>query len=242
MKKILGSIKSNLLTVSILFAAVILFAACNKNDNDTPDSNDFAGILAFNLSPDKPGVGFAIEAASFTNQPLAFTSYTGGYQPVYPGSRTISAYDFYAGTTIASDSRNFESGKYYSAFLVGYNGNYKTIITDDNADSLTTPDGNAYVRYINAIPDSSNPTVKIAVSGTDVINEQAAFGNVSSFKAIIPGNANVNISVSNGGTINSERTISTEANKIYTILLAGIPASNGEDSVQIRFIQNGTLQ
>ena len=50
------------------------------------------------------------------------------------------------------------------------------------------------------------------------------------------------IKVSNGSTINKDRTITLEQQKVYTVLLAGVPGSTGNDSLQIRFIENGTLQ
>jgi hypothetical protein len=231
MKKILGSI--------LILTSIILLASCNKETVGNSNSNDYAGLLAFNLAPDKT-VGFAIAAASFTNAPLAFTNYTGGYQPVYPGGRTVSAYDFPIGTTIASKENNFVAGKYYSVYLVGRNGNYQTIISDDNTDSLNAGSGNAYIRYINAITDSSNPVVRIATRESEAINEPAAFGALSAFKQIAA--IDVNISVNNGSTINSSRTITAEANKVYTVLLVGVPGSAGADSVQIKFIQNGSLQ
>jgi hypothetical protein len=239
MKKIFDSIRKNGLSALLLIAAITFFAACNKDSSDNPNNNNYAGILAFNLAPDKPAVGFSVSGKSFTYSPLAFTSYTGGYQPVYPGMRSVEAYDYNNGATIATSGGNFGEKKYYSAFLVGNNGAYRTIIAEDNLDSLDASRGNAYMRYINAIPDSvSNPTVRIT-GGEQPVNEQAAFGFVSAFRPVTPGAAS--ISVSNGSGINANRTITTEANKVYTVLLVGLPGSNNADSVQVRFIENGSI-
>ena len=101
------------------------------------------------------------------------------------------------------------------------NGNYKNMITEDNLDSLPTSTGNAFVRYINAIPDSSGPMVTIASNGTNVESGNASFVKVSEFTGIAPGDifAAVNINA----TISADRTFSVEKDKVYTILLVRRP-------------------
>ena len=239
MKKLRILSLRNLSIVAVLFASVFLFASCKKDSNNNSSNNNYGGIMAFNLAPDKNAVGFSISGNNFTPSPLMYTSYTGGYQPVYPGNRTVEAFDFNNGAGIASMAGNFEARKYYSAFLLGVNGNYRNVISEDQLDSLDASNGKAYLRYINAIADSSNPTVKITGAHETPWNEQAAFGQVSEFKAATPGN--VDIAVTNGSTINASRSITTEANKVYTILLVGAPGGQGTDSVQVKFIQNGTI-
>jgi len=43
--------------------------------------------------------------------------------------------------------------------------NYKNVIVADNLDSLPTLTGNAFVGYVNAIPDSSGQTITINANG-----------------------------------------------------------------------------
>ena len=81
----------------------------------------------------------------------------------------------------------FEKDKYYSVFVVGANGNYKNVVTQDSYDSLTASSGKAYVRYINAVPDLSAPRVTITSNGSNVSNNIASFGQVSQFIAVTPG-------------------------------------------------------
>ena len=119
------------------------------------------------------------------------------------------------------------------------NNNYSNLVTKDNIDSLTV-NGQAYIRYVNAIPDSSKPKVTINAGGKDVINEQAAFTNASDFVPVNAGNVTININ--NGGNIQAGRIISVEASKIYTVLLTGLPdAKDSAQSVQIKYIENGTV-
>jgi hypothetical protein len=123
-------------------------------------------------------------------------------------------------------------------FLVGTDPNYEHVVVNDNLDSLSSA-SQAFIRYINAIPDSSSPTVTISVNSSTVVNEQASFKSVSSFIPVDPGS--VTITVSNGGTINVTRTITIEQKKVYTILLIGKPGNTGDTAVQIKYIQNGTV-
>lgn len=192
--------------------------------------------MAFNLATDK-AVSITLSGNPVTNLPLSFTSYTGNYLNIYSGSRLVQSFDYNSNNSLDSSTYNFEPQKFYSLFVTGTNGHYKNVIVNDNYDSLNTTQ--AYIRYVNAIPDSSSPNVTITSNGDNVINSAASFATVSNFTAVTPGL--VNIQVNNGGTINKSRTITLEQQKAYTVLLAGNPGSTGNDSLQIRFIVNGTL-
>lgn len=240
MKILFSSVRKNLLVAAgVLFAGLAL-TACNKdndNDNNNPPA---AGLMAFNLAPDKPAIAVALSGSALTNAPLAYGSFTGGYLGIYVGNRTIEAYDYdnNSGSPFASTPFNFEADKYYSAFVVGDAGTYQNVVVRDNFDSLSIANGESYVRYINAIPDSiSTPLVTIAANGANVVSNNAAFASVSDFTAVTPGD--ISITVSNGGTINANRTITLEQKKAYTVLLTGRPGA--ADSVQIKYITNGDL-
>lgn len=241
MKRVLSSIRLNLLPVSGVLALGILLAACTKFDDDDNDSNTpVAGLMSFNLVPDKSAIGISLSGNLLTNSPLSYTNYTGTYQRVYSGSREIESFDADSDSSFAKNSFSFEPDKYYSLFVTGANGNYSNVVTRDNFDSLSSTGGKAYLRYINAIPDSTQPTVTITANGTQVVNAPAAYTSVSEFAAADPGN--VSIAVKNNANIDASRTISVEQGKVYTLLFVGIPgATDTSRSVQIKFIQNGTL-
>ncbi len=221
----------------VLFAG-LLFVSCDKNNNSDNNNGPVSGLMAFNLAPDK-AVGINLSGNPITSSPLSFTSYTGNYLNIYSGNRLVQTYDYSSNTPIDSSTYNFEQQKYYSLFVVGNNGSYKNVIVNDNFDSLNDA-SQAYVRYVNAISDSSSPAVTITANGDEVANNNASYASVSDFTAVTPGD--VTIQVNNGGTINASRTITLEQQKAYTVLLAGVPGSTGNDSLQIRYIANGTLQ
>jgi len=236
MKSLVSSFRVKLLAAGVILVAVVLFTACNKSNNDVPNT-PAAGFMAFNLAPDKPSVGVSLSGSIVTSSPLGFNNYTGGYLAIYTGDRSVDAYDFNGGTTFASTPGSFQQDKYYSAFVIGANGTYRNVLVEDKFDSLS---GNgAFIRYINAIPDSAAPVVAVSNNDGNVDNRTASFGTVSAFVPLAPGEVTVNIN--NGGTINKSRTFSVESRKVYTVLLAGRPNSSNSDSVQIRYIENGTI-
>ncbi|MET0637380.1 MAG: DUF4397 domain-containing protein [Chitinophagaceae bacterium] len=216
-------------------ALMLTMSACNKDHNNS-DNEDIpvAGLMAFNLAPDISSAGVAVGGNNTANN-LTYGSFTGGYLGVYPGEHTLESYNAASGARLASGRFNFNDSAYYSVFIVGTNNNYSNLIVKDDTAGLTA-NGTAYIRYVNAIPDSSKPTVTVG----NVVNEPAAFKNISGFKSVPAGS--VALSVSNGGSISATRSITVEANKLYTVLLSGQPASGTvTGNVAIKFITNGTL-
>ena len=241
MKNFFSSIRMPLVAATCLVLVTVLFAACSKfNDDDNNNNTPVSGLMAFNLAPDKSSIGIALSGSNLTNAPLAYTNFTGTYQRIYTGSREVESYDNTSDSTISTVNYNFEADKYYSLFVAGANGVYTNIITHDNFDSLSSASGKAYVRYINAIPDSTKPTVTITANGNNVINAPAAFSSVSDFTAADPGE--LTVTVKNNSTIDANRIISLEQGKAYTVLLVGIPgATDTAKTVQIKYILNGSL-
>jgi len=238
MKKIFSPVRAGAWAMTSILAAGLLFASCKKSSNDN-NNMPVSGLMAFNLSPDVSLGGFALSGNNLTASPLAFNNFTGSYLGIYPGSRSVEPYNFNTGATLTSVDFTFEPSKFYSVFLVGADSTYKNVIVNDNVDSLSTTTNQAFARYINAIPDASNPTVTIAVNGSNVVNDNAAFASVSEFTPVDAGS--VTIHVTNGGTIEASRTITLEQRKVYTILLSGKPGGTGDNAVQIKYIVNGTV-
>jgi hypothetical protein len=230
------------LAAGVAIVALIGVVGCRKSLDvvDNPVNTPVAGLMAFNLATDK-AVGVSLSGNNLTNFPLSFNNYTGNYLRIYTGTRTFESRDANNGNTLATTSFAFDSAKYYSAFVLGKNGAYKNVVVEDNFDSLSATNGQAYLRYINAIPDSANSlNVNVSVAGSSVSNRAAAYGSVSDFVAVAPGQ--VNIAINNGSTISKDRAITLQQQKVYTVLLVGAPTpTTTADSVQIRFIENGTL-
>jgi hypothetical protein len=214
-----------------------VFAACNKKDA-VETHIPSAGLMVFDLAPDKDGIGVALSGNLINTMPLGYTSYSGTYRNIYTGNREIEVFDL-RDSVFAKSSFNFEDGNLYSLFVTGNNGNYKAITVKDDVDSSATAD-KAYVRYINAIPDSSAPNVTITAGGSTVSEGMASFNTVSPFTAVTPGD--IKIAVSNGGNIATDRTVTVESGKVYTALVIGVPGATDDlRKVQIRYVQNGVI-
>jgi len=223
-----------------LCIAIVLLASCKKS-NDNYVRTPVAGIMAFNLAVDKPAVGFTLSGNYLGNTALAYTNYTGSYLPIYTGTRDLNAIDVNTSLTLASTTGNFADSGYYSTFLLGANGSYKNVLVEDKLLPLTVASGKAWVRYINAVPDSTvGLNVTVASNGESVISESAGYGHVSSFVQVNAGS--VNTSISNGGSITANRAITLEENKVYTVLFVGLPNQTDQAlGVQVKFIQNGIV-
>lgn len=235
MKKIFNIVRLSGLPVLGLALTAILFTACSKDDDGDYTPPSTAQVMTFNLVPDKPSVGFTLSGNQLGNFPLSYTSYSGGYLRIYPGNRELRSFDASTGTTLALNTTTYEDSTYYSAFALGITGQYRNVVVEDDYDNVVPVAGKAWVRYINAVTDtSSRPNVTIAGN-----TEGAVFGTVSSFVQVNAGD--VNVTISNGLDINASRTISMAENKIYTILFVGIPANLDPNlAVQVKFIENGT--
>ena len=227
-----------IVALASVLAISVVFSACKK-DNDIPQVPS-AGLMAFNLVPDQPGVGVALSGNLLPGGPLPYTSFTGRYYNVYTGSRVIESFNAASNQILDSLQYTFEQNKLYSLFVVGANGDYQNIVALDNVDSLTTSSGKAYVRYVNAIPGSNGSSVTMNAAGSNVVNENAPFGKVSQFVAVAPGE--VNVGITNNGSVNKSRSITLQQQKAYTVLLTGLPnQADSTKAVQIRFIENGTV-
>ncbi|WP_143307500.1 DUF4397 domain-containing protein [Chitinophaga vietnamensis] len=233
--------KKSVIPVVVIAALMItFFFSCSKNDNnDVP----IAGLMAFNLSPDQGAVAVTLSGNILPGNPLYYMSYSGVYLNIFAANRTVRTYDFISGAGLASTSYNFQRDKYYSHFFMGARNNYTNVVVPDVIDSLSkgaASSGKAYIRYVNAIPDSSKPLVTMVANGDSIIKSWAPYTAVSGFAAVTPGP--VAIAATNAGSINVARTISVEAQKVYTVLLVGMPgASDASRTVQIRYVINGVL-
>lgn len=240
MTKVFKSLTYSMYAVAGILFLALLLGACKKNDlpnNRTPTS----GVMAFNLSTDKDAVGIMLSGNNLFNSPLDYTSYTGVYLPVFTGNREVKSFNNNTASVLAISNQIFQDSVYYSIFVVGSNGSYHNIITNDSIKNLLVTPGQAFVRYVNAIPDSTiSPLVTISSNGATIISNNTAFGTVAPFTKVSAGN--ITIGVNNGDSIAVSRTIAVEQSKAYTILLTGIPNSvDTTKSIKIKFISNGTI-
>ena len=237
MEKTLFSFRRTIAVIGALVVAAGVFSACNKQDA-VVTRVPTAGLMVFNLAPDKDGIGVSLSGNLLNSSPLRYTDFNGTYQNIYTGTREIQSFDL-TDSVFASSEFTFEDSTYYSVFVTGSNGVYNNITVKDAIDSSTTPD-KAYIRYINAVADSSAPVVTVTAGDSNVSEAAAGFNSVSSFIPVTGGD--IKVAVSNGGNISTERTFALENGKVYTVLIIGIPDSTDDNKkVQLRYIVNGDI-
>lgn len=217
-----------------------LLASCNKNDDDIQNP-DVAGIMAFNLAPDQHQVGFSITGNIFTQVPLDFGNYTVNYRPIYTGNRTISAFNYGNGELLDSANANFENEKYYSTFLFGRDSSYQQVILQDELDSLPFVANKAFVRMVNGYTNNGvTPNIRYSLSdSSEIYNQPLVYTGISSFKEVPVGE--LTLQAKTATEVISNRTVTIEANKIYTFLLLDAPSGNPMDNPEIKFIVNGII-
>lgn len=238
MKKLCDVFSVYLKPMAGLFLIAILFSACKKDDNINSNSRvPVAGLMAINLAPDQSAVVFSISENRLGNGTVSYSNFTGTYLPVYAGDRSLKATDFISGATLFENNNNFSDSMYYSAFLMGANGHYRSVVVNDQLNSLSFTPGKAWVRYVNAIPDSTSSTA-ITIGGDNPVN--TPYATVSAYTQVDAGM--LSASISNGTTIAATRNITVDENGVYTIMFIGLPAATDpSQAVQVKFIKNGTI-
>ncbi len=237
MKQMMNLIRAAVRPVLGLLCGALVLSACKKNDPEVINT-PAAGLMAFNLAADKSAIGFTLSGNQLGNQPLGYSNFTGVYLPIFVGNREVRSFDYNTGSTLAISNGSFADSMYYSLFLLGANGVYRNLLVNDQLETLDFETGKAWVRYINAIPDSS--AIPMVTIGESAVSAPAPFATVSDFKLVNAGA--VNTGINNSGNISATRTITLEANKIYTVLFSGMPGqTDPNQAVQIRFVQNGTV-
>lgn len=235
------SVRTGMLVAGCAVVAGAGMVSCSKTDLNNGGGNEaIAVLMAANLS-DKSGMGVSLSGGNLVNNAIGYRGYT-SYLSIYPGSSVVRSFDGTNGASLAETQYSFDTSKYYSLFVAGANGTYRNVLVRDNYDSLSGADNKAYVRFVNAIPDSAKPVVTITtLSGQTVDTDPAAaFTKVSAFTGV--GSDSIRITASNGGTIQTTRTIKVTAPKVYTILLTGFPGTTDTSkTVRISLIENGSL-
>lgn len=229
------------LTAMLMFlASGVIFSSCNKmNDND--DNNAaVAGVMGFNMAPDQDAIVMTLDGNAISNSPLGYNNYTGMYVAVYAGNRTFRTYNVNGSIPLTETGVSLDTNKYYSVYFLGTSGNYKHVFAEDKFDEMSGSNGKAYIRYIQAITDSTPSRVRITGGGNTWVDEDAGYSQTSAFVAVDPGE--LNIDLSNSADVDVSRTITVEAKKVYTILFMGISDSNNPElAEQIKFVTNGSL-
>lgn len=225
--------------------AVAALSSCEKNAvQDITGSLPASEIRFFHFGVNAPGVNFYANNTKMTaiNSTTGTESTTGVvyggvgsgglYAGIEPGQYTFSGK--IAATTdkdlaISNVQTTLEPGKRYSYYLSGiYNTTAKTVdaFVVEDAYSATIEYSVAYVRFVNAISNSSPMT--LYVTNTTAGSPEITIGGPIAYKAAgafvaIPGGA-YNLATRNAGSATNAITrtgVSFSPGRIYTITARG---------------------
>lgn len=238
MEKLFLSLRRKISLSCIIMLMLVLSVGCKKDSVDE-HMDPVSHLMSFNLAPDKAAVNISVSGDVITNQPLGYPNYTGLYQDVDPGLQTVQSVDVGLNAAMASASLSFEEDKYYSLFVLGNQGNYSNIIVRDNYESLPVGSGKSYVRYINAIPDSSDLTVSITANGSVILATDVHYATVSDFFPL--DGLDLVIGIDNGVNVTAQETFNFQIGKAYTVLFTGIPGTPDlSKAVKIQYALTGS--
>jgi hypothetical protein len=225
-------------TLLLALSGTVLISSCTKEDaGGEPVYVPSSSLKAYNLAADRSSVSFSIGTIPLGTPPLAFMDASSGYIPINMGMLELKAVNVDNNQTITSLPYNFAENASYSAFLVGYNGEYKNVIVQDNSSPLQRTAGKAWVRYVNAVADQN----AMSTVSLGEMSETVGFGAASAFR---PVNAtSTEISISSIGNFGTSQTTVFEENKIYTVLFVGVPGSNNPElAPQAKIMVNGIAE
>ena len=227
-------------TATAFIMAVGLFSACKKSSDDNNNTTDNAGLLPFNLAPGT-SISIGVAGNAIITGALNFPNYTGEYIPVAPGTKIVDSYKFGQKDSVyASTAFEFTANRFYSLFLIGFNGHYKNLVIADRVDSSIIGTSKSYVRYVNAIADSADQHFVVTRGPSTVSDTTLKYTGVGAVRPIDPGE--LTFSVYDGATVKASKIVTMEANKLYTVILYGIPSATDEtNKVKVAHIINGSL-
>jgi hypothetical protein len=229
MKTHLSTLHSRFTYFVFVAFTIGLFSSCAK-ENPVYADIPSARLMAYNLAPDLQEVAFTVGTVPVSGA-LRYTEHTVNYVPVEAGDRQLGAFNVNGGVSLASQTAAFSENAEYSAYLIGSNGVYRTVLSLDNNGRSNRSDANAWVRYVHAISGSSNQA-EVNIAGQTV---QAAYGVVSDYQPLQPGTATV--AIRSGDTFETSQTINFEQGKQYSILFVGKAGSTDpQKAPQVKLI------
>ena len=230
-------ISNKLKNISKVFVAAVTLSvalsACSKRDN--PEPIPAAVLSVVNASPSVKELDFIIGNQRLNVDPFKFGTKL-NYVALYPGFSRISITERGKQVFLLSKDQAYQSGKYYSTFLIdtGTNKSFLTVV--DKLDSPAT-ETKAKVRFLNLSPDA--PSLILAVKGatTDLFTNKV-YKDFTPFTDVEPGD-NISFDIKDNTTKAVLATLAAgklEKGKFYTIYAKGY--KNKPDADPLKFGAN----
>jgi|SRR5687768_2547157 len=248
------------------FAALLgaaLLSSCDKDAvQQLTGPVPGAQIKFFNFGVNAPGVNFyandrkitavlsATGTESTTGTVYGGVGASGFYAAIDPGQYTLTgkiAATVDKDLAISTVTSTLEDGKFYSFYMSGfYNTTAKTVegfVVEDPVPAAFDFT-QAYVRFVNAISNSSPMTLSIrntATSADIVIGTAVAYKSAGAFVAVPPAVYDLTTRVGTSTTAAITRTaVSFSAGRVYTITARGDMTITSTTATNRPFLDNTT--
>jgi len=229
---------------TLLFFAVITgFLSCKNKDLPLPVGLN-AQLNVFNATGDT--IKFFINGTRQNNFTPIFIGGATGYLSVLSGQQNYRFSKSNDGfPTLFNTTFNLIDSNYYSIFVGGETANLAFKIKDPidsllaviAADTTTTTNVNAFVRYVNATPGADK--FDVTVGGGDTVNLKGyAFGTWSIFKPFISGKKEVKVYLSGSNTPQIDTSITFAAGIGYTLFTHGQLTGKGGNAFAVGVLPN----
>jgi hypothetical protein len=200
-------------------ASAATTSAGTAGTGSASSTSDDGWVRLAHLSPNTPAVDVYLYSfgVSTAFQVLKHVSYgtVSAYEPLAAGVYSVAMRAAGAGPTTAavlSTSVTIQAGHAYTVAGMGPESGLRLAVLDD---SLTTPSGQALVRVIQA--SLQQHTVNVSFGG-QVLQNGLAFGEVSSYQAVTPGNESVMVTPASGGG-DAQSSVSLAAGTVHTLVV-----------------------
>jgi len=220
----------SMLASLLLMSAILVFSACDKDDDPT-----YANVLVAHASPDAPGVDLLIDNEKVNSAALTFPNYT-GYLEVESGTRNIKVNVAGTSTTVINADLPLTADDAYSVFAVDSVSKISAVVLTDD---LTEPAaGKAHVRFVHLSPDAPAVDVAVASSGAVVFGD-VAFKEGTAFTPLDAGTYNLDVRVAGTSTVALVLPpVTLESGKIYTVFARGFLGGAGAQTLGAEIIVN----
>ncbi|MRH41814.1 DUF4397 domain-containing protein [Aquibacillus halophilus] len=212
------------LVVTVIFALVCtMFGSATLADN-----HDQAKVRIVHASPDAPAVDITVNGNTVVEN--ATFKIATDYLMVPAGDHEVSIYA--AGTVadgepVLTTTLSVESDQAYTALAIN---NLENLEVSVLSDDMMTTEGKAKIRVGHFSPDA--PAVDVAVTGGDVLFENAEFKDVTDYAELDPATLDLEVRVS--GTedvVLSLPSTKLKENTIYSVLAVGL--ASGEPPLDV---------
>ncbi|MBB2150121.1 DUF4397 domain-containing protein [Pedobacter gandavensis] len=230
-------ISNHFKTITKTFVAVaavsVVFSACKKKYNDI-EPIELAGLTIVNASPDIKEYDFIIGNQKANSKEVFKYGVKIGYLGLYPGTSGIGLVEVGKTNFLLTKNELYQSGKFYSTFLVDTGSKRAFFTINDKLDSIKVNE-KAKVRFINLSPNADALDLAITGSATEIATNKV-FKQFSVFTDVEPGES-VALELKDNATKVVKATLppmKLEKGKFYTVWAKGFKDKAVTDSLSLK--------